>query len=257
MSRSGKSYVLGMIGVDHCVTCGFDRNQWNEQDARRTLAHAGAFLVGWTDDAAPDFMHRLDAHRVADFRAIPASPDLYDEIHHLWHTLVSIADERREAGDAVHRQHGTITRISVSAGGVPKLAVKSAAVGVRGIDGDVQAARAHHGRPWQALCLWSADVIDTLAGAGHPIAPGDAGENVTISGIDWSTLHGGTVVDIGEVRCQLSAPAVPCQKNAAWFIDSDISLMDHDLHPGSSRWYASVVRPGSIATGDPVVVSPF
>ena len=245
-----------MIGVDHCDRCGFDRSQWNEHDAQRTLAHAGAFLVEWTADAPPELMDKLEARRIDDLKAISTSPDLYDEIHHLWHGLVSIADVRRAAGDAVHRQHGTVSQLNVSGGGVPKTPIPTATVGLRGVEGDVQAARAHHGRPWQALCLWSQEVIDGFAAAGHPIAAGNAGENVTISGIDWTTLHGGTVIDIGEVRCQLSAPAVPCQKNAGWFTGGDISLMDHDLHPGSSRWYASVIRPGSIATGDAVVVSP-
>ena len=99
-------------------------------------------------------------------------------------------------------------------------------------------------------------MIDEFAAAGHPIAPGNAGENITISGIDWSMLHGGTIIDVGDVRVQLSAPAVPCQKNAQWFVDGEIALMDHDLHPGSSRWYASVIRTGSVAVDDRVTVSP-
>jgi MOSC domain-containing protein YiiM len=246
-----------MIGVEHCDRCGFDRSQWNEQDASRTLAHAGAFLAEWSADAHPDLITRLEARRIDDLKAISTSPDLFDEIHHLWHGLVSIADVRRAAGDAVHRQRGEVTQISASGGGVPKTAVESAVVGVRGVEGDVQASRVHHGRPWQALCLWSQEVIDSLARDGHPIAPGRAGENVTVAGVEWSTLHGGTIIDLGDVRCQLSAPAVPCQKNAEWFTDGDISLMDHDLHHGSSRWYASVLRPGSITTGDAVIVSPI
>jgi MOSC domain-containing protein YiiM len=50
---------------------------------------------------------------------------------------------------------------------------------------------------------------------------------------------------------------VPCKKNAQWFLGGEISLMDHDLHPGSSRWYASVLRPGTVAAGDTVTVSPI
>ncbi len=81
-----------------------------------------------------------------------------------------------------------------------------------------------------------------------------------MSGIDWASLHGGTIIDIGSrdtgVRLQLSAPAVPCQQNAQWFTDGEISLMDHDLHPGQSRWYASVLRTGTINPGDTVTISP-
>ncbi len=85
-----------------------------------------------------------------------------------------------------------------------------------------------------------------LAAEGHPIEAGSAGENITIRGVDWSSMRGGAIIDIGSVRCQLSAPATPCSKNRRWFRDGDIGHMDHDLHPGWSRWYASVLRPGSI-----------
>lgn len=249
-----------MIGVETCDRCGFDRSQWNEQDAKRTLFHTDRFYAEWCAEAPPDLMDKLDARRIDDLAAIGSSPDLYDEIHHLWHGLVSIADVRRAAGDVVDRQTGSVVRVSVSDGGVPKTAVESATVGIRGLDGDTQATRAHHGRPWQAVCLWSQEVIDAFAADGHPIAAGNAGENVTVSGIDWSTLYGGTIIDIGSrdagVRLQLSAPAIPCYKNEQWFIDGEISLMDRDLHPADCRWYASVLRTGSITTGDPVIVSP-
>jgi MOSC domain-containing protein YiiM len=129
------------------------------------------------------------------------------------------------------------------------------------VEGDVQAARVHHGRPWQALCLWSAEVIDAFAADGHPIAFGSAGENVTIAGLDWAMLRAGTIIELGSgpdaVRCQLSAPATPCTKNAQWFTDRDIWRIDHDRHPDQTRWYASVLRPGTVSAGDPVVVSPI
>jgi MOSC domain-containing protein YiiM len=72
--------------------------------------------------------------------------------------------------------------LSRSDGGVPKHSTDHVTVGFRGVDGDRQATRAHHGSPWQALCLWSREVIDALVAEGHPIAPGAAGENVTIAG---------------------------------------------------------------------------
>ena len=55
---------------------------------------------------------------------------------------------------------------------MPKQAVDSAEVGLGGHDGDRQRTRKHHGRPWQALCLWSSEVIADLAAEGHPIGPG-------------------------------------------------------------------------------------
>ncbi|MEP1124579.1 MAG: MOSC domain-containing protein [Ilumatobacter sp.] len=250
-----------MIGVETCDRCGFDRSQWNEQDASRTLAHADELLAGWSVDARPELEKRLLEHQLDDIKAVQSSPDLYDEVHHLWHGLVSIADIRRKGDDAVARQVGSVAQINSSDGGVPKTAIPTADIGVRGVDGDVQASRVHHGRPWQALCLWSAEVIDAFAADGHPIAYGSCGENLTLAGLDWSTMRGGTIIDIGSgpdaVRLQVSAPSEPCSKNSAFFTDRDINLMDHDRNPGHSRWYASVLRPGSIATGDRVVVSPI
>jgi len=245
-----------MIGVEHCDRCGFDRSQWDDQDANRTLAHATDLLVGWSVDAPPRLDAKLRARQTDDLKAIEASPDLLDKVHHLMHGLVSIADIRRAAGDAIDRQQGAVIQLNVSGGGVPKTPVESVDVGICGLDGDQQEARVHHGRPWQALCLWSQEVIDAFAADGHPLAAGLAGENVTISGLDWASMRGGTIIDIGAVRCQLSSPSAPCGKNADWFLDGDFSLMSHDLHPGKSRWYASVLTPGTLSTGDPVVVNP-
>ncbi len=176
-------------------------------------------------------------------------------VHDLWHHLIDIADVRVALGDAPTRQVGELVQINRSGGGVPKLPIDSAVVGHRGVDGDSQAARVHHGRPWQALCLWSADVIEALVDEGHPIFPGAAGENLTLRGIDWSAIRAGLVVEVGEVVCRISAPADPCAQNARWFADGDFGRMDHIDHPGWSRWYASVEGPGAIQTGDHVVVA--
>ena len=150
---------------------------------------------------------------------------------------------------------GTVAQLALSDGGVPKAAVESVQVDHRGVIGDRQATRKHHGRPWQALCLWSAEVIEQLKADGHPIFPGAAGENVTVEGIDWSTVVMGTRLQIGTVLAQISAPAVPCAKNAQWFSDRDFNRIHHGNGP-ISRLYATVVEPGTIATGDPAVVEP-
>jgi MOSC domain-containing protein YiiM len=105
------------------------------------------------------------------------------------------------------------------------------------------------------LCLWSADVIDAFAADGHPIAPGSAGENITIRGLDWSQVRSGVLLRIGEVLAEASLFALPCRSNAPWFRDGDFNLMHHDRGP-VSRVYAWVREPGRIQTGDPVVLEP-
>ena len=147
-----------------------------------------------------------------------------------------------------------VHQISVSDGGVPKLAVDHAVVGDRGVVGDRQADTEFHGSPDQALCVYSLDVIEALRAEGHPIEPGSAGENLTIEGLDWASLESGMVIEIGAVIAELTFPAAPCRKNARWFVDGGFRRMSHEAHPGWSRWYARVLRGGEIATAEPVVL---
>lgn len=151
-----------------------------------------------------------------------------------------------------------IHQINVSNGGVPKLPVDRAAVGTDGMEGDRQADRKHHGGPDQTLCLYSLEVIEMLRSEGHPISPGSAGENLTISGLDWATVAPDQRFRIGETLViEITDTATPCAKNAQWFADSKFSRMSDARHPGSSRWYARVLTPGVVATGDPVaLISP-
>lgn len=259
--HAGRPYVLEVDelageGTVPCVMCGFDPGNWAEQDSTRTLSHAEVLIAGWSGQAADVLREAIGRRGREVIAEVATADDLAGQVHALWHGLVSIADLRRAGGDTVATQHGGVWQLNRSGGGVPKRAVDSVVVDRSGVVGDVQASRIHHGRPWQALCLWSTEVIDALVAEGHPIYAGAAGENVTIGGVDWSTLRGGTIMEIGSVRCQLSAPATPCSKNRRWFRQGDISRIDHDRHPGWSRWYASVLRTGSIATGDLVEVEP-
>ena len=150
---------------------------------------------------------------------------------------------------------GLVHAIHVSDGGVPKRPIDVAEIGERGIVGDRQANRKHHGAPWQALCLWSLEVIEELQAEGHPIEPGFAGENLTISGLDWAAMVPGVRLRIGSsVLAEVTAFAIPCKHNAAWFVGRDFLRMSNDRHPGSSRIYTSVSQGGRVAPGDPVVV---
>ena len=177
-------------------------------------------------------------------------------IHDATHHLSDVGRGLHLLGAGAPTQEGRVQQLNVSDGGVPKKPVEVAEVGDRGLVGDRQAARVHHGRPLQALCLWSAEVIDALRAEGHPIEPGSAGENVTISGIDWATIRPGAQLLIGDVLAEVSAWSVPCKKNAQWFADRDFRRIDHDRHPGWSRAYAWVREPGTIRQSDAVLVEP-
>ena len=151
-----------------------------------------------------------------------------------------------------------IHQINVSDGGVPKLPVDRAAVSLDGMEGDRQADRKHHGGPDQTLCLYSLEVIEMLQAEGHPIAPGSAGENLTISGLDWATVAAGQRFRVGaDLTIEVTDVATPCAKNAQWFVDGSFTRISDTKHPGASRWYARVLTPGDVTTGDPVTrISP-
>lgn len=210
-------------------------------DLRATLRHADALLDA--QGASPE--------RRARVAAAIAALDPVDALHAAWPELLAARDDRSLPA----RAPGRVARLSRSGGGVPKLPVDVVAVGFRGVEGDRQATRAHHGRPWQALCLWSSEVVDALAADGHPIAPGAAGENVTIHGLRWPDVTPGVRLRIGEVLCQVSAYAVPCKQNARWFADGRFQRIHHSNGP-VSRVYATVLEPGTIRSDDTVVLEP-
>lgn len=147
---------------------------------------------------------------------------------------------------------GRVHQINTSTGGFPKLATDHAVVGDRGIIGVEQADKIHHGHPEQALCLFSLEVIEKFRSEGHPIAPGSAGENITVSGVDWSDVVPGRNMTIGPVQVEITGYATPCSKNAQWFIEGRYNRMHESRHPGESRVYARVLTTGAILTSDTV-----
>jgi MOSC domain-containing protein YiiM len=228
-------------------------HRFTQADARATLRHADGLF-----DLLVEGLPAATAELAAPFRAEAAAVvdrPLDDALAACWATLRAAGDAFRAGGAYGAPVRGSVVRLGTSGGGVPKVAVDRVDVGFGGVDGDVQATRRHHGRPWQALCLWSAEVIDDFARMGHPIAYGSAGENITVAGIDWARVRPGVVLDVGTVRCDVVAFALPCAQNARWFRGGDFNLMHHRRGP-VSRVYALVTGPGTIATGDDVVVMP-
>lgn len=231
-------------------------HRFSTTDARKTLAMAGDLL-----DFCPTAAQPALASLRAEIDTVIAATDTDDEaslgtaIGEVYPLLLAARSVVTEAGAMPETATGRVAQLSVSDGGVPKLPVDRVEIGFAGVTTDRQATRQHHGRPWQALCLWSAEVIDRFAADGHPIAPGSAGENITIAGLDWSEVAGGVRLAIGSTLVQVTAPAVPCKQNAGWFHDGDFDRIHH-RHGPISRVYAAVIEPGTVATGDPVVLEP-
>ena len=236
-----------------------------QQRAADDLARLFAPLAGSDDPALTPLERVTQLGKQAAERIDHVEPAaLQTALREMWAPLATLARAAHHLG-AGHNgaatgrtstgvAHGTtspgvVAGLFLSDGGVPKTAVDSVEIGYRGVLGDRQASRQHHGRPWQALCLWSADVVAAHAAGGHPITFGSAGENVSIRGVEWSSWHPGQRVRLGEVEATLTAYAIPCTKNARWFSDGDYERMSHE-RPDGSRLYARVDRPGRVGVGD-------
>ena len=215
-----------------CPVCRFDPAHYSDRDARGT---ARSLEIRWdwmVDGADPGAYLGFATRFYKAVRTLGEGVDR-DALHTAVHTMFEASRVLpRPAG------RGSVAGLFASNGGVPKTPIDEARIGIRGVDGDRQASREHHGRVWQALCLWSADVVDRLRAEGHPIEPGNAGENVSVRGVDWATLRPGVRLALGEVLCEVSAYATPCKKNMAWFLDHDFNRMGHDREPGVSRLYS-------------------
>jgi MOSC domain-containing protein YiiM len=149
---------------------------------------------------------------------------------------------------------GILKSVNVSDGGVPKRPIAHAVVRMSGVDGDRQRNLKVHGGPSRAVCLYSLDLIHALQAEGHPIAPGTIGENLTIAGLDWTTMTPGAIVDVGPVSLELTAYADPCRNIAGSFREAQILRVSAKRHPGWSRLYARVLVEGTVAIGDRVIL---
>jgi len=156
---------------------------------------------------------------------------------------------------------GIIHQVSISKGGLPKHAVAEAEAGSEGLAGDVQRNRVHHGGPRKALLLVSLEDLQALAGEGFRVGPGSLGENLTVQGINFRHLRSGQRFHVGSAMIELTTLRGPCGQldiyNDGPGKRIQDRLQDARAKAGdveSPLWarggfYASVVRPGSIAAG--------
>jgi len=248
---------------------------FTEQDALRTIANVGGLWAGLLEGrqsidavAAGDALAErltatmglpagaaLETVGAKAAKALRGSPALGESLTDVWQTLRAATAMLRADGQLPPTQTGTVVQLSSSRGGVPKTAVGMVEVGFRGVVGDVQRVRVHHGRPWQALCLFADEVIDMFRAEGHPIRRGSVGENITVSGLDWAQVRPGVRLRVGTVLADVQAFATPCSTNRQFFVGGDFDRMNADRGP-VSRVYATVLQPGRISTGDDIVLEP-
>lgn len=151
---------------------------------------------------------------------------------------------------------GRIFQINSSDGGVPKNPLRAARVESNGIIGDNHRDMVNHGGPERAVCLYSLERIVALQAEGNPIYPGSAGENVTITGLDWDKVVPGTRLHLGEhVVLEVTQYTGPCYKIIASFTDGYFNRIHHQKYAGWSRVYARVLQIGELKIGDTVVMA--
>jgi len=233
--------------------------EFTREDARNTLLAAPKILAQMSEGRNGAIDHLLAHVNQLLYGLIIeklSDSEIGTTLPIVWTALSEATPTLRALGQIPSAQTGVLLQLNASNGGVPKKAIEAAYVGWKGVEGDRQATRKHHGRPFQALSLWSAEVMETLRSERHHIFPGSAGENITVSGLNWSDVRPGTRVRIGDVLCDISSYAVPCKQLAELFVDRDFNRIHHDRdlenRTASCRVYATVIERGNIAAGDTV-----
>jgi MOSC domain-containing protein YiiM len=156
----------------------------------------------------------------------------------------------------------SIVQVNVSRGGVPKRPILEADVTTLGIAGDDHGHPQIHGGPQQALLILTSEGIDELIAQGFPLFAGALGENLTTRGLDRRALRIGQRYRTPNLIFELIRLREPCNQLLVYGSGIQKAVYDAQVgagDPSSPRWglggfYASVVQPGAIRAGDPVVL---
>lgn len=128
----------------------------------------------------------------------------------------------------------------------------SVRLGPLGLEGDTQVDRRYHGGPDRALLAYSADNYTRWREDGDlPAFPfGAFGENLTIEGLDETSVCIGDIYRIAAIRVEVSQPRQPCANLARRWQRPD--LPERVRRTGRSGWYLRVLNPGVIEAGQPI-----
>ncbi|MFN8629532.1 MAG: methyltransferase domain-containing protein [Chloroflexota bacterium] len=208
-----------------------------------------AASVSYVAAASPE----VRAGVLDEVRALIAADPLtagLDEIELPYATEVLWAERTTIEAGAV----GLVASVNANGGGVPKPPVDASSVNRLGPTNDAHfEPEPVHGGPEQAVCLYPQEAVERVRADGHQAFPGAYGENLTLIGIDWSTLAAGDRLVIGEgetaLELELTKFAAPCQSLAEYFIERRIARVSGKVHPEDARWYARVLREGEVRPG--------
>ena len=90
--------------------------------------------------------------------------------------------------------------------GLPKVPIDKADVTLMGVDGDFNRFRStkKDNDPKMALLVLTTDIINELNNEDWPIKPGDLGENLTLTDIDYRSLAPKQKYAIGSTQIEIS-----------------------------------------------------
>jgi MOSC domain-containing protein YiiM len=154
-----------------------------------------------------------------------------------------------------------VLQINVSRGGIPKRAVPDAEITLQGLCGDSWAHSNIHGGRRQAVLLVTDEGIQDLVAQGFGLYPGALGENLTTRGLDRRDVRTAHRYRVGTAVLEVTKLRTPCATLNVLGGGVQAAMFDARTQAGdptSPRWglsgfYASVVQPGLVRTGDPIV----
>ena len=137
--------------------------------------------------------------------------------------------------------------------GLPKVPIDKADVTLMGIDGDFNRFRStkKNNNPKMALMVLTTDIIKELNTEGWPIKPGDLGENLTLTDIDYRSLAPKQKYAIGSTQIEISFICDPCSNLTVLPYVGEVKINDFIKTLLKRRgWYAKVIKTGRIHKGD-------
>ena len=123
-----------------------------------------------------------------------------------------------------------------------------------GLHGDRVADTTVHGGPWRAALMYSSDHFPRWRREWQrkDVAAGDFGENLTVRGIQESTVCLGDRFEVGEALVEVTSPRGPCWKLARRHGVADLVAIVKANH--RHGWYLKVLKPGWIEAGQDVAL---
>lgn len=141
--------------------------------------------------------------------------------------------------------------------GLPKIPIELAKVTPSGVDGDYNRFRKKkkNNDPDMAVMIICTDILAQLNEEGWPVQPGDLGENLTLSDMDYASIVPGQQYRVGGVTLEISIICDPCSNLYALpYVGDERGPAFIKTLMNRRGWYARVLTPGEIKPGDGVTL---